>query len=105
MKSKSMRRENRARRRTASLLALLLSCVGLLRAAEPVTITEFAASNANGLRDENGDTSDWIELFNGGTTNVNLNGWFLTDSPDNLTKWRLPATNLGPNLFLIVFAS
>src|SRR5262245_54692626 len=54
-------------------------------AAEPVTITEFVASNSNGLQDEDGSHPDWIEIFNGGATNVNLDGWFLTDSPDNLT--------------------
>ncbi len=75
------------------------------RAAEPVTITEFVASNSSGLQDEDGAFPDWIELFNGGATNVNLDGWFLTDSPDNLTKWRFPAANLAPNGFLVVFAS
>jgi hypothetical protein len=75
------------------------------RAAEPVTITEFVASNSSGLQDEDGSYPDWIELFNAGATNVNMDGWFLTDSPDNLTKWRFPAVNLAPNGFLIVFAS
>ncbi|MDB6033808.1 MAG: Spore coat protein CotH, partial [Verrucomicrobiales bacterium] len=70
-----------------------------------VIITEFAAVNSNGLKDEDGAFSDWIELFNQGTTNVNLDGWFLTDSSASLTKWRIPATNIGANTFLIVFAS
>ena len=75
------------------------------RAAEPVIISEFVASNSSGLSDEDGAFSDWVEIFNGSTTDVNLDGWFLTDSATTLTKWRFPATNLGPNLFLIVFAS
>jgi hypothetical protein len=90
----------------AGLLAALLLSVALpLPAADSVAITEFLASNANGLRDENGDASDWIELFNSGTTNVSLDGWFLTDTPGNLTKWRFPATNIAPNGFVLVFAS
>lgn len=73
--------------------------------SETVIISEFAASNSTGLQDENGDYSDWIEIFNSGTNTVNLDGWFLTDSPGNLTRWRFPATNLPPSAFLIVFAS
>jgi hypothetical protein len=44
-------------------------------------------------------------LFNGARTSINVDGWFLTDSPDNLTKWRFPSTNIPPNGFLVVFAS
>jgi hypothetical protein len=96
--------------RPAKVLPLLLAafwiaCAFKALAAENVAITEFVASNSSGLRDENGDFSDWLELFNSGTNTVNLDGWFLTDSAANLTKWRFPATNLAPNGFLIVFAS
>ena len=83
----------------------LWASFGQLRATEPVTITELLASNTGGLRDEDGDSSDWIEIFNSGTNSVNLEGWFLTDSAANLTKWRFPSTNLPPQGFLIVFAS
>src|SRR6266446_5570928 len=76
-----------------------------MSAAETVTITEFLASNSSGLRDEDGDTSDWIEIFNAGTSATNIGGWFLTDSASDLTKWRFPATTIAPNGFLIVFAS
>src|SRR5262245_39900925 len=90
------------------LLIFVATCVTAAvsaKAADNVIISEFVASNASGLRDEDGSYSDWLELFNGGTNTVNLNGWFLTDSPANLTKWRFPATNLPPTGFLIVFAS
>jgi hypothetical protein len=75
------------------------------RAAEPVFISEFLASNNGGLRDEDGDAPDWIEIFNSAPTNVNMNGWFLTDNAGSLSKWRFPSTNIAPNGFLIVFAS
>ncbi len=87
-----------------SLIALVLALACPLW-AQSVVISEFLAANSNGLRDENGDALDWIELLNTGTTHVNLNGWFLTDSDSNLTKWRFPATNIAPSSFLIVFAS
>ena len=91
-----------------SLLTSLLGLLGLL-AVSPVSgavrITEFMADNANGITDENFDHEDWIELFNDGTNAVPLDGWALTDSAANLTKWRFPATNIGPGKFIVVFAS
>ena len=74
-------------------------------ADEAVFISEFLASNNGGLRDEDGDAPDWIEIFNSGTNTVNMDGWFLTDTAGNLTKWRMPSTNIPPSGFLIVFAS
>src|SRR6185503_5257749 len=49
--------------------------------------------------------SDWIELHNSTTANVNLVGWFLTDNRANLAQWAFPDTILPPGDFLIVFAS
>jgi len=86
-------------------LVLMLVTLARLHAADNVVISELAASNSNGLRDENGDYSDWIEVFNSGTNTVNLLNWALTDSAGDLAKWRFPATNLPPNGFLVVFAS
>jgi len=86
------------------VVALLLS--GLrLNAAEQVVISEFLASNTSGLRDEDNTYPDWIELQNKDATPVNLDGWFLTDAAGNLTKWRIPATNIAANGFLVIFAS
>ncbi len=87
------------------IILLLAASRWSAQAAEPVFISEFLASNSGGLQDEDGDSPDWIEVFNSGTNTVNMDGWFLTDSAGNLTKWRLPATNVPPNGFLIVFAS
>jgi hypothetical protein len=68
-------------------------------------ISEFMASNTRTLADEDGDFSDWIEIYNPSGLPVNLDGWFLTDSTNNLTQWRFPATNLAGGKFLLVFAS
>ncbi len=75
-----------------------------LPAPQPI-ISEFMADNAGGLRDADGDSSDWIEIYNPGSTAVNLNGWFLTDSAVVLNKWRMPATVLQAGQRLVVFAS
>jgi hypothetical protein len=72
--------------------------------AEPV-ISEFMAANARTLADEDGTFSDWIELHNPDTAPADLNGWFLTDSASNKSKWQLPAVTLPPGGYLVVFAS
>src|SRR5436190_3668090 len=84
--------------------ASVLLSVLCLKAAEQVTISEFLASNTAGLRDEELQLADWIEIYNSGTNAVNLDGWFLTDAINNKTKWRFPATNINANAFVIVFA-
>jgi hypothetical protein len=70
-----------------------------------VRITEFMASNTHTLLDEDGDSSDWIELQNTTTNSVSLLNWALTDSAGNPGKWHFPATNMPPKSFMIVFAS
>ena len=70
-----------------------------------ILISEFMAANATGLQDEDGEYSDWIELFNSGASAVDLSGWHLTDSATNLTRWTFPATNLPAGGFLVVHAS
>ncbi len=71
-----------------------------------VIISEFMASNDTTLLDEDGDSSDWIELFNGGDTAADLGGWHLTDDAAEPDKWTLPAgVSLAPGEFLVVFAS
>lgn len=73
--------------------------------APGLQLNEMLARNDRGLRDENGDRVDWIELFNAGGETASLTGWFLSDDPRNLRKWRFPAVSLAPRSFLLVFAS
>lgn len=63
------------------------------------------AGNDTTLADQDGDFSDWIELYNPDRVATNLNGWYLTDNASNLKKWRFPAVTLGPRSNLLVFAS
>ena len=77
-----------------------------------VVITELLASNhseepltGGELLDENGDSSDWIELYNPSDTTANLAGWCLTHDPCELNEWEFPAVELDSGEFMIVFAS
>jgi hypothetical protein len=70
-----------------------------------VMINEFMADNDKTLNDENGDASDWIEIYNSGTDPASLNGWFLTNEASDLRKWRIPNVTLSTNSYLVIFAS
>jgi hypothetical protein len=92
------------------ILLTVLGCfsVGLSEASSPlppVRINEFMAANAATIVDEDGDSSDWIELQNTGASSVNLAGWFLTDDASVPTRWRFPAVTLAPGQFNFVWAS
>ena len=84
---------------------VLLACTAPEARSQSVYISEFMASNQDTLDDEDGDSSDWIELFNNTSSPVDLDGWYLTDDPALLTKWQFPGVTLGAGQFLIVFAS
>lgn len=73
----------------------------------PLRINEFLASNlsAAGLKDEDGELQDWIEIYNSSAEAVNLEGWSLTDDRDDPGRWVFPAVTLGPGQYLVVFAS
>ena len=73
-------------------------------AGDPI-ISEFLASNDGGLRDGYGVTPDWIGVFNPSEKAIDLQGYRLTDDPDQLTKWRFPRVIIEPYGTLVVFAS
>src|SRR5262245_46145435 len=86
------------------LTSLWLFCVAPVINAQ-VIISEFMADNGQTLLDEDGEASDWIEIYNSGASTVNLLNWSLTDDQAQLTLWRFPSVNLPAKGFLIVFAS
>ncbi|MEE2948104.1 MAG: lamin tail domain-containing protein, partial [Verrucomicrobiota bacterium] len=70
-----------------------------------VVINELLAANRDGLKDEEGETGDWIELRNVGNASVNLAGWSLSDDPVKPGKWVFPAVALPPSATLVVHAT
>ncbi|MEI6340886.1 MAG: CotH kinase family protein [Verrucomicrobiota bacterium] len=71
----------------------------------PVVISEFMSVNTRTAKDEDGDASDWIELWNRGDRQVDLGGWGLSDKASKPLRWRLPSTNLPPGGHMLVWAS
>ena len=76
----------------------------LSRGAGQVVISEFMEKNRTTLRDEDGDFSDWIELWNRSEEAVDISGWSLSDR-ENRLGWTLPELSLQPGQRIVVFAS
>ena len=68
-------------------------------------INEIMASNLLTIKDENGDSSDWVELYNPDSVAVNLQGWALSDSASNPLKWIFGSVSIQPGQRLVVWAS
>lgn len=74
-------------------------------AADTLVINEFVTANQAGPTDEDGELSDWIEIYNPQDRPVSLAGWSLTDEPGQPDKWSFPDVTLGSRAYLLVFAS
>ena len=70
-----------------------------------VFVNEVVSASYSGLADEDGEYEDWIELYNGGRSSVNLKGWSMTDDPGVPRKWLFPELEIAPNDYLVIFAS
>jgi len=73
--------------------------------SENVRLNEFVAINISGLRDEDNEFQDWVEIRNLSTNLVSLAGWSLTDDAGEPDKWVFPAVTMQPSAFLVVFCS
>ncbi len=70
-----------------------------------ILITEFMASNDNTLDDGDGNSSDWIELYNASTNDIDLTGWYLSDDAADPLQWAFPLVVIPSDGYLVVFAS
>jgi len=68
-------------------------------------ITEIMANNTYTHKDEDGDYSDYIEIYNGYNHQINLEGYYLSDSEFETNKWMFPNIIIKPNEYLIIYAS
>jgi hypothetical protein len=72
--------------------------------ATGVVVNEIMASNNSTHADEAGEFEDWIELYNNNGTQADVGLWFVSDTPFEPYKWRLPiGTSIPANGYLIVW--
>ncbi len=107
--------------KAASILPVMLLFIGLLLVMyvifpkqagrhvgasvyDGLVISEVMAANSSAVPDENGEFSDWLELYNGTGADLNLEGVMLTNRTDRIT-FPFPSYLLRAGERVIVFAS
>ncbi|HQI29096.1 MAG TPA: lamin tail domain-containing protein, partial [Sedimentisphaerales bacterium] len=89
------------------LLAVLM--IAMPAGAVDLAINEVMASNARTKADPQGQYDDWIEIYNFGSTPIDIGGLYLTDDLNNPTQWQIPAgdpdlTTIAPGGYLLIWA-
>ena len=69
-----------------------------------LVINEIMASNSQTQADEYGEFNDWIEIYNTGSSNINLADYYLSDDVNSLDKYNFPSITLAPDEYFIVWA-
>lgn len=71
-------------------------------------LNELQAANAGSPVDENGEADDWFEIFNPNPSPIDLAGWYVSDNPSDITKYRFSLTGtdaiVPANGWLLVWA-
>jgi hypothetical protein len=89
-------------------MTMLLCAFNYTKANTKLFINEFMASNSSTYATEQGEYEDWIELYNGEDTAIDLANYYITDNLSNLTKHRFNAPKgsliIPAKGFLIIWA-
>jgi hypothetical protein len=94
------------RRLSLSIILTLLLSISFYISSAQLVINEFMASNTSVYVDPDYDESaDWIEIFNSGTTPVQLKGYCITDNLKEKTKWKITSSvTIAAGQYLIIWA-
>ncbi|MEE4260095.1 MAG: CotH kinase family protein [Bacteroidales bacterium] len=69
-----------------------------------LVVNEFMADNENAVSDQDGEYDDWIELYNNGSEDINLEGFYLGDDGGDPYQWAFPDTTISGGGYMIVWA-
>lgn len=72
--------------------------------ANAIKTSEKAIYYTDYLTDQDGESDDWIELYNNSSSSINLLGYYLSDKTSNPRLWAFPDTSIAPGGYIIVWA-
>jgi len=72
--------------------------------SQEIIFNEVLSSSSSYI-DEDGDSSDWIELYNSSDNSVNLGNYYLSDDENNITKWKFPNITINPKSYILIYCS
>lgn len=98
-----------------AITALLTACLFVAGCSEEtmgqwftgsnIVINEVVTSNTASLLDDVYGSPDWIELYNKGNTDVNLENFALSNDIDAPAKYLLPDVTLKAGAYLVIYAA
>ncbi len=90
----------------AAMLPLFFACDSEPAAdSSALVVSEVVSSNKRSLVDEALGTPDWIELYNSGSTPLDLTGYGISDNMRDLHKFVVPeGTVIGAGEYLVLYA-
>jgi hypothetical protein len=77
----------------------------LSEAEASLVISEVMSGNKGVYIDDQGKSSDWVELYNPSDEAVSMARFSLSDNEANLDKWTFPDVTLQPHNYIVVFLS
>ena len=84
---------------------LLISLFSVSGFFSQLKINEYSCSNVSTYADANGNYEDWVEIYNSGSTSVDLTGYYFSNRSTNLQKWKIPTSSIPANGFTVIFCS
>ena len=73
-------------------------------AGKHIVINEVCSHNLSLILDDDGENSDYIEIYNPSFTTVSLDGWYLADHENVLQSKPLSGIYIEPRSYLVLFA-
>ncbi len=68
-------------------------------------INEVMSSNSHYAQTKSGEFYDWVELYNNTDEDIDLNGFYFSDSGTEPMKWQFPAVTIKAHSYLVVYMS
>ena len=72
---------------------------------EHVVLNEVMVKNISAIKDDKGNYSAWVELFNPTNAPIDLSGYTISNEQSNLSKWTINNLTLASKEFKIIWLS
>ncbi|MBE5759467.1 MAG: lamin tail domain-containing protein [Clostridiales bacterium] len=70
-----------------------------------LVISEVMSGNEYWLEAEDGSYPDWVELYNAGSSTIDLSGYSLTDDENDPEKYIFPSKKIGTGEYMIIYCT
>lgn len=91
-----------------TVVGVSLSVLALAQSQSQMRLNEYLVTNVADFQDDFGQQHAWFEIFNASYGTVDIGGCYLSDDPNNLTKYSIPGgdvlTKIPPRQHILFWA-